>query len=88
MAYGSGPLNKYEYACTVAAALAYLLLRQQDAVGCVAFDEAIRADVPLRTSTSHLNAIVQALDAQRAARQDRPVRRAGAASPRPIRAAA
>src|SRR6476660_4325565 len=34
MQFGSGPLNKYEYGCTIAASLAYLLLRQQDAVGC------------------------------------------------------
>ena len=61
MRYGRGPLNKYEYACTVAVSLAYLLLRQQDAVGCVAFDEAIRATVPLRTKRSHLNSIIQAL---------------------------
>ncbi len=39
MHYGRGPLNKYEYACTVAACLAYLLLRQQDAVGCITFDD-------------------------------------------------
>ena len=49
MQYGSGPLNKYEYGSTIAASLAYLLLRQQDAVGCTAFDEAIRIKVPLRT---------------------------------------
>ena len=53
--------NKYEYGCTIAACLAYLLLRQQDAVGCVAFDEAIRAKVPQRTKRSHLNSIMQAL---------------------------
>src|SRR5205823_3795162 len=29
MAYGNGPLNKYEYACTLACSLAYLVLRQQ-----------------------------------------------------------
>ena len=46
MHYGSGPMNKYEYACTAAVSLAYLLLRQQDAVGCVAFDEAVRVTVP------------------------------------------
>ena len=39
-------MNKYEYACTAAVSLAYLLLRQQDAVGCLAFDEAVRATVP------------------------------------------
>ncbi|HET6882080.1 MAG TPA: DUF58 domain-containing protein, partial [Pirellulales bacterium] len=29
MRYGSGAMNKYEYACTLAVSLAYLLLRQQ-----------------------------------------------------------
>ena len=38
MRYGKGPLNKYEYGCTVAACLGYLALRQQDAVGCTVFD--------------------------------------------------
>ena len=33
MHYGRGALNKYNYACTIAACLGYLLLRQQDAVG-------------------------------------------------------
>jgi len=63
MRYGSGPLNKYEYGATIAASLAYLILRQQDSVGCLAFDESIRAKVPQRTKRTHLNAIVQALAA-------------------------
>jgi uncharacterized protein (DUF58 family) len=62
MAYGSGPLTKVDYAITAAAALAYLLLRQQDAVGCAVFDSAIRQTIPIRTSTSHLNTIVRALE--------------------------
>ena len=62
MRYGSGAMNKYEYACTVAACLAYLLLRQQDAVGCVAFDEATRMTVPQRTKRNHLDAVIQALN--------------------------
>lgn len=62
MRYGSGPLSKYEYGCTIAASLAYLLLRQQDAVGCVAFDDAARMTVPLRTKRNHLDSIVQAMD--------------------------
>jgi uncharacterized protein (DUF58 family) len=49
MRYGRGPMNKYEYGCTVAVSLAYLVLRQQDAVGCVAFDDVARITVPLRT---------------------------------------
>src|SRR6185295_7090346 len=63
MQYGSGPLNKYQYACTIAVSLAYLLLRQQDAVGCVAFDQATRVQVPVRSKRTHLNSIVRALDA-------------------------
>jgi uncharacterized protein (DUF58 family) len=62
MAYGSGPLNKCDYAVTAAAALAYLLLRQQDAVGCAVFDESIRQTIPLRTSTSHLTTIIRSLE--------------------------
>ena len=61
MRYGSGPLNKYEYACTVAASLAYLLLRQQDAVGLVAFDEHARARVPARSRRTQLDTIISHL---------------------------
>lgn len=62
MEYGPRALTKLDYAVTVAAALAYLLLRQQDAVGCAVFDEAIRQIIPLRTSTSHLTTIIRALE--------------------------
>lgn len=61
MQYGSGAMNKNEYGCTIAASLAYLLLKQQDAVGCVAFDATARTKVPLRTKRTHLMSIIQAL---------------------------
>jgi uncharacterized protein (DUF58 family) len=61
MSYGRGPLNKYEYACTIAGSLAYLILRQQDAVGCLAFDEKIRTRVPLRTKRNHILSIIDSL---------------------------
>jgi uncharacterized protein (DUF58 family) len=61
MAYGSGAMTKCDYAVTAAAALAYLLLRQQDAVGCAVFDESVRQTIPLRTSTGHLSTIIRAL---------------------------
>ncbi len=67
MRYGSGPMNKYEYGCTIAASLAYLLLRQQDAVGCVAFDDSTRTAVPLRTKRNHLDSIIKAMDVSRPA---------------------
>jgi uncharacterized protein (DUF58 family) len=62
MEYGSGAMTKCDYAITAAAALAYLLLRQQDAVGCAVFDENIRQAIPLRTSTAHLTTIIRALE--------------------------
>ncbi len=64
MQFGSGAMTKYEYGCTIAAALSYLLLRQQDAVGLVAFDDSIRAQVPHRSKHTHLNSILAALDAE------------------------
>ncbi len=63
MQYGRGPLNKYEYGCTIAASLAYLVLKQNDAIGCVAFDQQIRRSVPSRTRRTHLTSIVETLAA-------------------------
>ena len=61
MQYGRGPLNKYEYACTAAVSLAYLLLKQQDAVACLAFDDRKRTDLPYRSKRNHLMSIIDAL---------------------------
>lgn len=61
MMYGSGPLNKYEYGCTVAASLAYLLLKQQDGVGCVAFDDKVRVKIPVRSKRNHILSIIESL---------------------------
>ena len=61
MQYGDGPLNKYEYACSIAASLCYMLLRQQDAVGCLAFDERVRTKVPVRSKRNHLQSIIEAI---------------------------
>lgn len=63
MQYGRGPLNKYEYAATVATSLAYLLLKQHDAVSCVAFDSGVRARSPFNSTLKHLKTIVKTLDA-------------------------
>ena len=61
MLYGRGPLNKYDYAATAAASLAYLVLRQQDAIGLSVFDGGIRHRLPWRSSRKHFQAILQAL---------------------------
>jgi uncharacterized protein (DUF58 family) len=65
MHYGRGALNKYEYGCTAAACLAYLLLRQQDAVGCLTFDDTVRNIIPPRSQMTHIDAIVGSMDASR-----------------------
>lgn len=62
MQYGRGPLTKYEYGCTLASSLAYLVLRQQDAVGCLAFDEKVRLKVPTRSKRNHILSIINSLD--------------------------
>jgi len=64
MAYGNGPLNKYAYAATLAASLAYLALKQHDAVGCTAFDCEVRGEVPPRARRQQLAAIVHTLERQ------------------------
>ena len=61
MRYGSGKTTKFDYACTIAAAVAYLLLRQQDAVSLVAFDDEVRGVAPSRSQHTHLGAILSVL---------------------------
>ena len=65
MHYGRGALNKYEYASTAAACLAYLLIRQQDACGILTFDNNVRHIVPPRSQQTHIDALVQAMDVSR-----------------------
>ena len=65
MHFGSGVMTKFEYASTVAAALSHLLLRQQDSVGLMSFDDEIRGRVPPRSSKNHLHAILAALGQQK-----------------------
>src|SRR5881394_3249025 len=52
-----GRISKLTYAKFLAASLAYLLNRQQDAVGLVAFDEHIRTQVPARSRTGHMRTV-------------------------------
>lgn len=63
---GGGPdggqaISKFDYARLLAAALTYLMLRQQDAVGLVTFDTGIRRYIPPRSRAGHLRAILEQL---------------------------
>src|SRR5919202_1318846 len=62
MRYGSGPLRKYDYACMAGAALAYLTLSQQDSVGLVTYDHAVRQLLRPSSQPSHLKQIVNVLN--------------------------
>lgn len=50
-------ITKLQYAQFLSASLAYLLSRQQDAVGLVAFDKQVHTHVPARNRTGHLRTV-------------------------------
>lgn len=62
MRYGSGPVRKHDYACLLAASLAYLMHRQRDAVGLIAFDDAIVQRLAPSARAGHLRALLLALE--------------------------
>jgi uncharacterized protein (DUF58 family) len=62
MDYASDGLTKFDYACTLAASLAYLILRQQDAAGLVTFSNRIESFIPPRAKRDYLTQIVHALE--------------------------
>lgn len=62
MRYKSDTLTKYQYGCFIAAALAYVIIKQQDTVGLGLFDNEVRSFLPPSSHASHLKHIVHALD--------------------------
>jgi uncharacterized protein (DUF58 family) len=62
MGYKSKEITKLQYGSYLAASLAFLMLRQQDSVGLVTFDERIRKYIPPRQSKGHLSLILEELE--------------------------
>ena len=62
MGYGSGGITKLQYGSYLAGALAYLMKRQRDAFGLIAFDDRIASLVPASARTGHLRAVLLALE--------------------------
>ena len=62
MSYGTGAMTKREYAQTLAACLAYLMQRQRDAAGLLAFDNDIVRHVPSGSRPGHLRMMLAELD--------------------------
>lgn len=60
-----GAMTKLEYACYLAASLAYLMRMQQDAVGLITCDTGIAANLPPRQGSMHLAALMEQLEQAR-----------------------
>lgn len=62
MQFSTQKITKLEYAKTLAAALSYLLISQQDATGILSFSEHIKKFIPPRSTKAHLNTIFHQLN--------------------------
>jgi uncharacterized protein (DUF58 family) len=63
MAYrGGAPMSKLEYGSVLAASLAFLMNRQRDATGLIAFDDRIVFRMPASARPGHLHALLLALE--------------------------
>jgi uncharacterized protein (DUF58 family) len=69
MNFGTTGVSKLEYACFLAACMAYMAQRQRDRVGIVTFDDDVVSYVP--PSAKHFQVLLQTLDRAKA---DRPGR--------------
>lgn len=66
MNFKSGKLSKLEYGSFLAASLTYLLLRQNDAVGLLLFDNEIRAHLPTRARPTQFRRVLDVLEETKA----------------------
>jgi uncharacterized protein (DUF58 family) len=63
MRFAGGGLRKLEYAALLCAAIAHLVIRQQDKAGLIAFgDRALETLVPARGRTTHLHDLLAVID--------------------------
>lgn len=60
-----GAVTKYAYGCYLSACLAYLMARQQDVVGAIAFDREVRFHLPPASTPAHLDRVFTALEETR-----------------------
>ena len=62
MGYASNGWSKFDYGSTLAASLAYLMLKQQDAVGLITFSDRIETVIPPKAIHGYLFAILRELE--------------------------
>ena len=65
MTYGSDSVSKLDYACYIAASLAYLTLNQRDAVSLSLFDREPYQVLKANTNPAHLRSVCQLLETAR-----------------------
>jgi uncharacterized protein (DUF58 family) len=63
---GAAPMSKLEYGSVLAASLAFLMNRQRDATGLIAFDDRIQFRLPASARRGHLHALLLALEKMQA----------------------
>ena len=61
MEFGSDKLTKFEYSKSISAALSYLMIKQQDAVGLTTFDKKINTVIKPRSKVNHLNLLLKTM---------------------------
>lgn len=71
MGYASDGWSKFDYGSTLAASLAYLMLKQQDAVGLITFSSRIETVIPPKAVHEYLFAILRALEERKPAGETR-----------------
>lgn len=62
MSYASDGWSKYDYGATLVASLAYLMLKQQDAVGLITFSEKVEKIFPPKAIHEYLFAMLKELE--------------------------
>ncbi len=62
MGYASAEITKLQYASYLTGALAYLMHRQRDSFGLIAFDDSISALLPSSARSGHLRTVLLALE--------------------------
>ena len=66
MGFGTSGMSKFDVARVMAATLAHLLIRQQDAAGVALVAQGRFAEIPPRSAAGHLGAVLDTLEAVRA----------------------
>jgi len=67
MSYGSGGVTKFDFACRLAAALAYVVIKTRDSAGLFLFSDKLDFELEPRNSLNHLNNLLKGLQQKRPA---------------------